>query len=92
MTHAFLIWSLPIGSWGRGYNIESNIIPYLKGEIHLYMHAIQGRTIALHFFLIFSYCFPDMALQWTFVASFMYVEIGVVIILLLPFVSPGRYV
>ncbi|XP_022295964.1 B-cell receptor-associated protein 31-like [Crassostrea virginica] len=32
-----------------------------------------------------------MALQWTFVASFMYVEIGVVIILLLPFVSPGRW-
>lgn len=32
-----------------------------------------------------------MALQWTFVASFMYIEIAVVIILLLPFVSPGRW-
>ncbi|XP_048739158.1 B-cell receptor-associated protein 31-like [Ostrea edulis] len=32
-----------------------------------------------------------MALQWTFVATFMYIEIGVVILLLLPFVSPGRW-
>ncbi|XP_061178804.1 B-cell receptor-associated protein 31-like [Saccostrea echinata] len=32
-----------------------------------------------------------MALQWTFVATFMYIEIGVVIVLLLPFVSPSRW-
>ncbi|XP_069141716.1 B-cell receptor-associated protein 31-like [Argopecten irradians] len=32
-----------------------------------------------------------MALQWTFIATFLYFEIGVVILLLLPFVSPSRW-
>lgn len=41
---------------------------------------------------MFLFFIADMALQWTFVASFMYIEIAVVIILLLPFVSPGRFV
>lgn len=53
-----------------------------------YFSAIHySRCMYLIFFFI-----PDMALQWTFVASFMYIEIAVVIMLLLPFVSPGRFV
>lgn len=32
-----------------------------------------------------------MSLQWTFIASFLYVEIFLVIILLLPFISPSRW-
>ncbi|KAL3853289.1 hypothetical protein ACJMK2_016842 [Sinanodonta woodiana] len=32
-----------------------------------------------------------MTLQWTFVATFLYVEIGVIVILLLPFISPFRW-
>ena len=32
-----------------------------------------------------------MSLQWTLVATFLYVEIAVIIILLLPFISPTRF-
>ncbi|XP_033745137.1 B-cell receptor-associated protein 31-like [Pecten maximus] len=32
-----------------------------------------------------------MALQWTFIATFLYFEIALVILLLLPFVSPARW-
>ncbi|XP_064633730.1 B-cell receptor-associated protein 31-like isoform X2 [Lineus longissimus] len=32
-----------------------------------------------------------MTIQWTFIATFLYVEIGVVILLLLPFISPTRW-
>ncbi|KAK3595610.1 hypothetical protein CHS0354_009571 [Potamilus streckersoni] len=32
-----------------------------------------------------------MTLQWTFVATFLYIEIGVIIVLLLPFISPYRW-
>merc|ERR1712136_573122 len=32
-----------------------------------------------------------MSLQWTLVATFLYTEIAVVIILLLPFISPTRW-
>ncbi|XP_066525265.1 B-cell receptor-associated protein 29-like isoform X2 [Hoplias malabaricus] len=33
----------------------------------------------------------EMTLQWTAVASFLYVEIGILVILCLPFVSPQRW-
>lgn len=35
---------------------------------------------------------PKMTLQWTAVALFLYVEIGVLVILCLPFISARRYV
>nr|XP_022302343.1 B-cell receptor-associated protein 31-like isoform X2 [Crassostrea virginica] len=33
----------------------------------------------------------DMPFQWTFVSWFMYIEIGIIFFLLLPFVSPSRW-
>lgn len=33
-----------------------------------------------------------MSFQWGLIATFLYIEIGVVILLLLPFISAQRYV
>ena len=32
-----------------------------------------------------------MSVQWTLVATFLYAEIGIVILLLIPFISPKTY-
>ncbi|KAL7827722.1 hypothetical protein AOLI_G00308740 [Acnodon oligacanthus] len=48
----------------------------------------EGPSESLSYYL----CVPtEMTLQWTAVALFLYVEIGILVILCLPFISPQRW-
>lgn len=54
----------------------------------------SARSHVFHLFsqVVFRGPSLEMTLQWTVVASFLYVEIGILVILCLPFISARRWV